>query len=51
MSKETEMIRPKYYVDRRIDLALSYEDFKKRKEIYLKRLERVEEDIKSGRAK
>nr|DAO15763.1 MAG TPA: nucelotide kinase [Caudoviricetes sp.] len=37
--------------DQGIDLALNYEDFKKRKEIYLKRLDRIEEDIKSGRAK
>lgn len=37
--------------DQGLDLALSYEDFERRKEIYLKRLERIEEDIKSGRAK
>lgn len=37
--------------DQGLDLALNYEDFKKRKEIYLKRLDRIEEDIKSGRAK
>ena len=37
--------------DQGLDLALSYDDFKKRKEIYLKRLDRIEEDIKSGRAK
>ena len=37
--------------DQGLDLALSYEDFERRKEIYLKRLDRIEEDIKSGRAK
>lgn len=35
--------------DQGLDLALSYDNFKRRKEIYLKRLDRIEEDIKSGR--